>query len=80
MALIVGVLPVPVNHLAITAPYARASPKENNFLFYVLGLEFSLLAGKTITEEERAGSISANSARPIIMVDSRLCLGIMPWM
>lgn len=69
MALIVGVLPAPVKHLAISAPYQGSSPTVNNFLFYALGIEFSLLVGKTIPDEERAGTISANPARPILLAD-----------
>jgi hypothetical protein len=69
MALTVGVLPVPVKHLAISAPYRGSHIRVPNFLFYAVGIEFSLLVGGGITDEEREGAISANPGRPIIVVD-----------
>jgi hypothetical protein len=69
MALTVGVLPIPVKHLAITAPYRGSNTKIKNFLFYALGFEFSLSVGSDITDEERSGTISANPGCPVIVVD-----------
>jgi hypothetical protein len=69
MVLTVGILPVPVKHLAISAPYQGSNMKVTNFLFYAVGIEFSLLVGSAITDEERGGSFSANANRPIIVVD-----------
>jgi hypothetical protein len=69
MSLIVGVLPAPVKHLAISAPYQGSSPTVTNFLFYALGLEFSLLVGEAIPDDEKAGTISANPGRPILLTD-----------
>jgi hypothetical protein len=69
MVLNVGVLPVPVKHLAITAPYQGSHDTVTNFLFYVVGIEFVLLLGKNITDEEKQGSFTDNPGRPIIEVD-----------
>jgi hypothetical protein len=69
VALTVGILPAPVKHLAISAPYRGSNVKVTNFLFYGVGIEFSLLVGAGITDEERGGSLSANPGRPIIVVD-----------
>jgi len=68
-ALTIGVLPTPVKHLAITAPYRGSNAKIKNFLFYAVGIEFSLSVGSTITDEERGCTISANPGRPVIVVD-----------
>lgn len=69
MILNIGILPAPVKHLAISAPYQGSNTKVRNFLFYALGIEFSLLVGSGITDEESKGSLSRNPERPIIMVD-----------
>jgi hypothetical protein len=69
MILNIGILPVPVKHLAITAPYRGSNATVTNFLFYAVGIEFTLLVGKGITNEERKGSLSENPGRPIIVVD-----------
>jgi hypothetical protein len=69
MAVTMGVLPTPVKHLAINAPYRGSNPTTKNFLFYALGIEFSLSVGSTLTDEERSGTISANPGRPVIVVD-----------
>jgi hypothetical protein len=69
MVLSMGILPAPVKHLAISAPYRGSNTTTQNFLFYALGMEFSLLVGPTITNEERTGSLSGNQGRPIMVVD-----------
>jgi hypothetical protein len=69
MILNVGILPVPVKHLAISAPYQGSNTTVTNFLFYAVGIEFTLLVGKGITNEESKGSLSENPGRPIIVVD-----------
>lgn len=69
MCLSVGILPVPVQHLAITAPYQGSNATVTNFLFYAVGIEFSLLVGNDIPDEESKGSFSENPGRPIIVVD-----------
>jgi hypothetical protein len=69
MILNVGVLPTPVRHLAINAPYQGSHATVTNFLFYAVGIEFALLVGKGITDEEKEGSLTDNPGRPIIEVD-----------
>ena len=69
MILNVGILPVPVKHLAISAPYQGSNAKVTNFLFYAVGIEFTILVGKGITDEEYQGSFTRNPGRPIIEVD-----------
>jgi hypothetical protein len=41
----------------------------SNFLFYAAGIEFSLLVGNGIPDEESKRSFSENPGRPIILVD-----------
>jgi hypothetical protein len=67
MALLIGVLPVPVNHIAFTAPYQGRSTKWHNFVLYILGIEFTLLAGRGIDPETHAASFSGNIERPILL-------------
>lgn len=67
--LTVGVVPPPVKHVAFTLPYKGSSKAGNNFVLYALGIEFTLLIGKAITEEQRSASFTANPAGPIIVVD-----------
>jgi hypothetical protein len=43
MILNIGILPVPVKHLAISAPYQGSNAKVTNFLFYAVGIEFTIL-------------------------------------
>lgn len=69
VTLTVGILPKPVTHLAISVPYQGSNAKVTNFLFYAVGIEFALLVGKGVTDEERQGSLSGNPGRPIIVVD-----------
>jgi hypothetical protein len=67
--LMVGVVPPPVRHIAFTLPYKGSSDAGNNFVLYVLGIEFTLLIGKAITEEQRSAAFTGNPAKPIIVVD-----------
>lgn len=67
--LMVGVLPKPVKHIAFTAPYQGSSRDKNNFLFYALGIEFTLLVGNSINQEQRGAAFSANPGRPALLVD-----------
>jgi hypothetical protein len=69
MTLTVGVLPPPVRHIAFTAPYQGSSLEPRNFLFYVLGIEFTLLVGNAMREEQIAASFTGNPERPILLVD-----------
>ena len=69
MILNIGILPVPVKHLAISAPYQGSNAKVTNFLFYAVGIEFTILVGKELTDEEKRGSFTHNPGRPIIEVD-----------
>ena len=67
--LMIGVVPPPVRHVAFTLPYQGSSQARNNFVLYILGIEFTLLIGKAITEEQRSASFTAHLARPILVVD-----------
>jgi hypothetical protein len=67
--LMIGVLPKPVRHISITAPYKGSSSDLNNFLFYALGIEFTLLVGAAISQEQRGAAFSANPGRPVILVN-----------
>jgi hypothetical protein len=69
MLLMVGVLPTPVKHIAFTVPYQGSSLKWRNFLFYALGIEFTLIVGDLLSKEQRAASFSGNSLRPILLVN-----------
>ncbi|MGB8801415.1 MAG: hypothetical protein WCC97_12060 [Candidatus Acidiferrales bacterium] len=67
--LMVGILPKPVKHIALYQPYQGSSEAKNNFLFYVPGVEFTLLLGQEITREQRTACFSANPNNPVIVVD-----------
>jgi hypothetical protein len=69
MLLMIGVLPTPVKHIAFNAPYQGSSLKWRNFLFYVLGIEFTLLVGKVLTEGQLAASFTGNPERPVLLVN-----------
>jgi hypothetical protein len=69
MLLMIGVLPTPVKHIAFNAPYQGSSQKWLNFLFYVLGVEFTLLVGKALTEDQQAASFTGNPQRLVLLVD-----------
>ena len=69
MLLKIGVLPTPVRHIAFNAPYQGSSVKWRNFIFYVLGIEFTLLIGKDLTKDQLAASFTGNSERPILLVN-----------
>ena len=67
--LMVGILPKPVKHIALYQPYQGSSEAKNNFLFYVPGVEFTLLLGQEITREQRTACFLANPNNPVIVVD-----------
>jgi hypothetical protein len=67
--LMVGILPKPVKHIALYQPYQGSSETKNNFLFYVPGVEFSLLLGQQVTSEQRTVCFSANPNKPVVVVD-----------
>lgn len=69
MALMIGVLPPPVKHIAFSAPYRGATSEWHNFVLYVLGIEFSLLVGRSVGKEERGASFSWNPEKPILVFD-----------
>lgn len=69
MTLMIGVLPPPVKHIAFSAPYRGATTEWHNFVLYILGIEFSLLVGRSIGSEERNASFSWNPERPILVLD-----------
>jgi hypothetical protein len=69
MLLMIGVLPTPVRHIAFTVPYQGSSLKWRNFLFYVPGVEFTLLVGNTLTASQQVASFSGNPERPILLVN-----------
>ncbi|MGA8221298.1 MAG: hypothetical protein WB780_06545 [Candidatus Acidiferrales bacterium] len=57
------------NLLAISAPYRGSNPTVTNFLFCAVRIEFTLLVGKDITDEQSKASLSGSPGRPIIVVD-----------
>jgi len=67
--LTIGVLPKPVKHISFTLPYQGSSSAENNFLFYALGIQFTLLVGDQITLEQREASFTGHPQRPVLVVD-----------
>jgi hypothetical protein len=67
--LTIGVLPKPVKHISFTLPYQGSAAAGNNFLFYALGMEFTLLIGDSISAEQRAASFSGNPRHPILVVN-----------
>ena|ERR1700730_8951158 len=67
MVLMIGVLPAPVKHIAFTVPYQGSSQTWNNFIFYVLGMEFTILAGNSLGEEQMEASFTGNPAHPILL-------------
>jgi hypothetical protein len=69
LALTIGVLPRPVKHISFVVPYHGSADARNNFLFYALGIEFTLLIGDRITPDQRAASFTGNPHRPILVVD-----------
>jgi hypothetical protein len=69
IVLMMGILTAPVKHLAISAPYRGSNATTMNFLFYALGMEFSILVGSTITNEHRTAALSWNRGRPIMVAD-----------
>lgn len=69
MLLIIGVLPTPVKHIAFTVPYQGSSLEWRNFLFYVLGIEFTLLVGNALPQEQFVASFTGNPERPILLVN-----------
>ena len=69
MLLMIGVLPTPVTHIAFTVPYRGSSEKWLNFLFYVLGMEFMLLIGKALSQEQFVASFTGNPGRPVLLVN-----------
>jgi hypothetical protein len=69
MLLMIGVLPTPVKHIAFTTPYQGSSQKWHNFIFYVLGIEFTLLVGKALTDDQFVASFTGNPERPILLLN-----------
>jgi hypothetical protein len=67
MLLMIGVLPKPVKHIAFNAPYQGSSVQWRNFLFYVLGIEFTLLAGNALTKDQFTASFTGNLGQPILL-------------
>jgi hypothetical protein len=59
----------PVQHISFTLPYQDSSAARNNFLFYALGIELTLLISDSITAEQRAASFSGNPRQPILVVN-----------
>ena len=69
MTLTVGVLPTPVKHISFTMPYQGSDKQWRNFIFYVLGIEFTLLVGDSLPREQAEASFTGNVERPILLVD-----------
>ena len=69
MALMIGVLPVPVKNISFSGPYRGSNAEWHNFVLYVLGIEFMLLVGKAVGREQLDASFSGNPEQPILLFD-----------
>jgi hypothetical protein len=69
MALVIGVLPAPVKEISFHNPYRAASADYHLFLFYTLGIEYSLAVGKGVSAQLRESSFASHPARPILLFD-----------
>jgi hypothetical protein len=69
MALLVWVMPPPVNMISIVPPFGGAGSGFRTFGFYVPGILFALCAGKRISQEVRRSCFCANPGRPVVVKD-----------
>jgi hypothetical protein len=69
MALVIGVLPAPVKEISFHNPYRATSADYHLFLFYTLGIEYSLAVGKGVSAQLRESSFACHPARPILLFD-----------
>jgi hypothetical protein len=69
MALVIGVLPAPVKEISFHKPYQATSADYHHFLFYTLGIEYSLAVGKGVSAQLRESSFACHQARPILLFD-----------
>ncbi|HKS80324.1 MAG TPA: hypothetical protein VJR23_02360 [Candidatus Acidoferrales bacterium] len=68
-ALMISVLPSPVQHISFHAPYQGLNKRWHNFILYILGIEFQLLVGRGIPKEMRVASFFGHPDRPILLFD-----------
>lgn len=68
-ALTIGVLPPPVRLISFHNPYQGSSTNWRNFLFYVSGIELTLLIGDAVEGETRSDCFACHPAHPILVVD-----------
>jgi hypothetical protein len=69
LALMIGVLPPPVQLISFYNPYRGSKKEWHNFLFYLPGIEFCLAAGKAVHADARQMCFSHNATHPIIVAD-----------
>jgi hypothetical protein len=69
MALVIAVLPTPVKEISFHEPYEVENSDFHQFLFYALGIEYSLSVGKGVTAKLRESSFACHPARPILLFD-----------
>ncbi len=69
VALMIGVLPPPAQLISFHNPYRGSNTEWQNFLFYISGIEFSLLVGDAVEGTLRESCFASNPARPIVVFD-----------
>jgi hypothetical protein len=67
MALIVGVTPPPVKIINFCYPYRGSASGHHNYLFHIPGIEFALLVGNTIPEEQKANCFASHPLHPVFV-------------
>lgn len=69
MVLVVGVSPSPVKIVSFHYPYQGSESTYRNFLFYVPGVEFALLVGRTVPDESRQTCFATHPLHPVLVCD-----------
>jgi hypothetical protein len=67
MALIVGVIPAPVENINFCYPYRGSASGHHNYLFHIPGLEFALLVGNTVPSDLKANCFASHLLHPIMV-------------
>jgi hypothetical protein len=69
MALAIAVQPTPVKEISFHNPYEVDDPDYHIFLFYTLGIQYSLAVGKGVPPTLRECLFACHPARPILLFD-----------
>lgn len=69
MVLVVGVIPPPVKTIGFCHPYRGSASAYHNFLFFVPGIEFTLLVGNTISSDLKQICFASHLLHPIVISD-----------